>query len=235
MFDHEKLRVMVIPETYVSEIVACIARKLYSIPQADIERYIYSLLDVSLSPSDSEKFPEVVEVVSKSESESTVTRTPIDVQAKQYIERENARREVTQRRYIQNLIKRTAESMGFKAVIEEPINNSEGRIEVALMQDDFKMAVEISVTNTIANEVQNIIKCLDAGYNPVVMCSDIPRHLANIKERVSSEIDSMRLEQIMFMSPIELFAYLDKYIVLKAINKEQIIRGYRVIVRFKSE
>jgi predicted nuclease of restriction endonuclease-like RecB superfamily len=55
------------------------------------------------------------------------------------------------------------------------------KVYVSLSREDIAIAVEISVTNTVEYEVQNINKCLEADYHAVLVISEDERHLAKIQ------------------------------------------------------
>jgi hypothetical protein len=74
-----------------------------------------------------------------------------------------------QHKRTQYLIKKLAEERGFRAVIEEKVPG--GFVDIALYRDALKIACEISITTDTAHEVQNIQKCLTAGFTQVVFLS----------------------------------------------------------------
>jgi len=72
-------------------------------------------------------------------------------------------------KYLQDFVKRMAESKGFRAVIEEPVLNGTGSIDVALFKGDQKVACEISVSSTLEQERGNVAKCREAGYESIIV------------------------------------------------------------------
>ena len=68
------------------------------------------------------------------------------------------------------LVKRLAESQGYRATIEKEILGGVGKIDIALEQDEEKIACEISVTSSGRHELGNVQKCLAAGYRPTMYC-----------------------------------------------------------------
>jgi hypothetical protein len=68
-------------------------------------------------------------------------------------------------KYLQHLIKRLAEERGFRAVIEEVVDG--GQVDVALRRDDIAIACEVSVTTSTDHELDNIRKCVSAGFAQV--------------------------------------------------------------------
>jgi len=71
-------------------------------------------------------------------------------------------------RHFQIMIKEQAELYGWKAVIEERIPRTLESVDVGLRKDDMRVAVEISSTTQSEQEIYNIRKCLEAGYDYVI-------------------------------------------------------------------
>src|SRR5205085_2897851 len=78
------------------------------------------------------------------------------------------RKEETQHRYLQTLIKKMAETRGYKATIEAQTPDGTGKVDVLLEKDTKTIACEICVTTDAAWELHNIQKCLAAGYSIVI-------------------------------------------------------------------
>lgn len=68
-------------------------------------------------------------------------------------------------KYLQHLIKRLAEERGFRAVIEEPVDD--GQIDVALRRGETSIAIEVSITTSTGHELENIRKCVAAGFTSI--------------------------------------------------------------------
>ena len=226
----------------------CIAftRSAYAKPREQVERYIFTLFQETppavskTQAQEAEEVPPVPKPLKHIPVEVppyepvSISNPSLEQEGKEYIEHVKERERNREHRYLQNLIKKMAESKGFKAVIEEPINGGEGKVDVGISRDQIRIAVEISVTNSINYESQNVLKCLNAGYRPVVMCCDNVRHLKNIKERTLPQIEGKYREHIKFYSPIELFAFLDTLLQVNEEQKEKRFKGYRVKVTYKN-
>ncbi len=78
----------------------------------------------------------------------------------------------SQHRYHQVLIKKMAEANGYKATIEAPTPDGNGRVDILLEKDGKTIAVEISQSTEATWEVHNIEKCLQANYTQVFACID---------------------------------------------------------------
>ena len=84
------------------------------------------------------------------------------------------RKEESKHKYLQMLIKRNAESRGYRATLEQPTKDGKGRVDVVLQKDKLTYAIEIGVTTTKEWEVHNIEKCLADGYmNTIALSEDM--------------------------------------------------------------
>lgn len=132
-------------------------------------------------------------------------------------------------KYLQELVKRWAESKGFRAVVEEEIPG--GRVDVALEQDGWRIACEISVTTTPEQELGNIEKCLGAGFDHVALISTKKGHLGKIQNRVLAVLPASTHERLSFLTPEELFSFLEGRTI--PTPGETTIGGYRVKVNYR--
>lgn len=137
----------------------------------------------------------------------------------------------TQHRYLQTLIKKMAESRGYKTTIEELTPDGKGRVDVSLERAGKKIAVEISVTTSDEWEAHNAEKCLSAGYDEVIVCSGDTKHLQKIRVQLQSKLSKEQLTKILTLDSHEVIQYLDKQIV-QASSTEKVIKGYRVKVEY---
>ena len=131
--------------------------------------------------------------------------------------------------YLQSLIKRMAEEKGYKATVEEAI--TDGRVDVGLLKDGKKIAIEISVTTSPEHECSNIEKCLKAGYDRVVMVAQDKRSLEKIRVLAIEKMVESDQEKVMFFDPEELLFYLEEE-AAKESAKEKRVKGYKVKVKY---
>ena len=76
-------------------------------------------------------------------------------------------------KYLQSLIKRFAEDRGYTVTIEQRVLDGHGHVDVALERDDVSVACEISVSTRLDHEINNLTKCLAAGFDhAVLVCLD---------------------------------------------------------------
>lgn len=137
-------------------------------------------------------------------------------------------------RYLQNIIKRIGESKGFVATLEMEVFGGVGKIDVALENENYKIACEVAVTNTTEYEVQNIQKCLSAGFDQMVVISTDRRHLQNIQNRVQTVLSQDQLRKVHFLEPENFHLFLESLPSSKSVgDAEPKIKGYKIRTTFK--
>jgi hypothetical protein len=105
-----------------------------------------------------------------------------------------------------------------------------GSIDVALDKGSRKIACEISVSSTPEYELQNIQKCLAAGYTPVLVISSNKRGLGRIKSLTERALTPESLERVRFIEPDALPSMLEIY-ALDNVASESTVKGYKVKVK----
>lgn len=185
-----------------------------------------------------EEEPKIIEDIAKIVQVPTHNTTDIESdndpqeRASKYLEKAEEQEKIRKHRSFQYYVRSMALQRGFKVTIEDATRDG-GKVDVALVKDDVKIAVEISVTNTADYEVQNIQKCIDDGYSLVYMISNDGKHLANIKEQTFKVLKKKHHSRVHFFDSEELPLYLD---ALKQPEiKEERIRGYRVKVNYGTD
>jgi len=174
---------------------------------------------------------EEINIVS-SEVKAEKPTTPFEKQKETYLKQAEEQEVLRKHRSLQYFVRTMALQRGFKATLEEETKNG-GRVDVGLLKEDIRIAIEISVTNTVDYEVQNIQKCIESDYSLVYMISDNPKHLQNIKKQALELIDKKQHSKIHFFPSEELSLYLDA-LNPTSITKEKRVRGYRVKVNYKT-
>jgi hypothetical protein len=81
-------------------------------------------------------------------------------------------------RLLQGLVRQWGEAQGFRATVEVDVLGGAGRIDVVLIRDDVRIAVEIAVTMTADQIAASVTKALSAGFTMavVVFGEDAVRH-----------------------------------------------------------
>ncbi len=114
-----------------------------------------------------------------------------------------------QHKYLQELIRRSAESKGYLATIEKPILDGLGLVDVALEKEGRSIACEISVTSKTDWELGNIQKCLAAGFEYVVLVSAEPKTLNKASKALRATLNKEQAKRVRFLAPEALPAFLD--------------------------
>lgn len=97
---------------------------------------------------------------------------------------------------IQVMLKEQAELYGWKAKIEEKIPGTLESVDVGLTKDDLRVAIEISVTTRAEQEIPNIRKCLEAGYDYVISACAEEGSLAALKKLARKSFTAGERERI---------------------------------------
>jgi len=102
---------------------------------------------------------------------------------------------------LQAMIKEQAGLLGWKGKIEQRIRGSRESVDVGLKREDVRVAVEVADTSKPSYEIENIRKCLEAGYDYVFsVCAD-GEQLAEIKTEAKKSFSFKERERIRFCFP----------------------------------
>ncbi len=112
--------------------------------------------------------------------------------------------------YLQELIKGWGHDLGFRADIEKQLPNG-GRIDVALVRAEKRIAIEISVTTSARHELHNIKKCLASGWREVVVVSARKRFLGELEKRVREAFPEDERALVQLMTPEDCYTYLETF------------------------
>jgi TraM recognition site of TraD and TraG len=219
------------------------SRKLYATPKKDVEAMLATAMQIP-----EEKEPPSPAITQVENKEEVVVKLPESIQQKpshapiqstDEIKSEpiavtpSSKKEESQHRYLQTLIKRMAEDFGYKTTIEEATPDGKGKVDVGLLRNDRRIACEISVTTTAQWEIHNIEKCLTAGYDIVIICSTDKKNLVKIQKLIEQKLDAAVQSKVLTLVPDELFLYLSQQIA-KEESTEERINGFRVKVSYNA-
>ena len=142
----------------------------------------------------------------------------------------SAKETSTQHAYLQNVVKRIGERCGYRATIELPVMGGVGKVDVALESENYRVAVEIARTNTTDYELNNIQKCLAAGFDHVVILSTDPAHMRRIRLVAEQALDPRSIVRLHFFDPEQLHPFLTSLPASEPVlgPKEEKIKGYKV-------
>ena len=206
------------------------SREKYGTPKEEVEKslaYLSNLTKEKPQEPEQQRPVEVPQPKPQPKDEIQPPFVPVEVQT----QREPQKKVETQHRYLQTLIKRMAESRGYIAKTEELTPDGKGRVDVSLERNGKRIAVEISVTTGDEWEVHNVEKCLTAGYDEVIICSNDLKNLQKIKAQLESKLNTAQLSKVMFFESQEVINYFDKQVVQET-KTEKIQKGYRVRVEY---
>ena len=217
-------------------------RSRYAKPKKEVQKILDSLLPkFSKKEKNSEESPQTIrgesengisDMVEPTEGKSIVVSSPFEEQKQAYLKQAEEQETISKHRSLQNYVKTMARQRGFKATLEEEIKN--GRVDVGLTKGKIRIAVEISVTNTIDYEVQNIQKCVDAKYNLVFLICENQTHLENIRKSALKVITKKSHKLIHFFESSRLSEYLDA-LEPKGNLSEKRVRGFRVKLNYSTD
>ncbi len=205
------------------------SRDTYGTPKQEVEKELEKLRGELVQEDIQDKKPQPTQKTPYI-PEQQQKPSPEEVSANTLQESIIKKKEESQHRYLQALIKRMAEARGYKTLIEEPTPDGKGRVDVHLERNGKLIAVEVCNTTEAGWEMHNIQKCFDAGYDLIVACSNEKRSLENIRKKADT-LPQQILGKLLFFEPEELFTYLDTEIAKEA-STETRVRGYRVKVNY---
>jgi len=133
-----------------------------------------------------------------------------------------------QHKAIQKRIKEAAEALGFRSVIEKPVLDGQGSVDLWLERTGQAIACEISISTTIDHEVGNVVKCLKAGVPKVaVICLDDER-LRKISAAVSGSLGAESAARVEYFQPDPFIAYLKTLQSPTVPPSESNVGGYKI-------
>lgn len=141
----------------------------------------------------------------------------------------------SEHRYLQNIIKRIGESEGFVATIEKEVFGGVGKIDVALENENHRIACEIAVTNTTEYEVLNIRKCLSSGFDRLAVISSDTRRLQNIRKRAELVLSPVHISKVHFLEPENFHLFLESLSARRFDDEPepQKVKGYTIKTEVK--
>ncbi|NVK52476.1 MAG: ATP-binding protein [Flavobacteriaceae bacterium] len=215
--------------SYLKEYVIQQSRNKYTQSRAKVEQILHTLLPQT-SPAN---FTQTEQVHKEPEKEIPLVIIPkpilqrsFEEQKQTILEKAEAKEQERKHRTLQNYIKVLASQRGYRTIIEKQLDDGK-RIDVVIEKDTRRIAFEVSVTNSIDYEVQNLLKCISHGFEYICSVCDGRTHLTNIKNRIQEYISKEDGKILRFFDPSELNTFLDSLEEPQQINTKR-IRGYRV-------
>lgn len=146
--------------------------------------------------------------------------------------REPEQRVEREHRRLQHLIKRLGESKGYRATIEQPTEDGQGRVDVALESEGVRIAFEVSITTSCEQELANIRKCLSSSFDLVVNCSSDKKTLSKVQALCEKKLDETERPRVLYLAPDDIPLFFEEIAAAKA-SKTDKIRGYKVNVSYQ--
>ena len=170
----------------------------------------------------SSEMPKVITAPAKAETKPPVADRP---QGTRDLGRGGAQHQAIQKR-----IKEAAEELGFRSIIEKPVLDGQGSVDLWLERTGQSIACEISISTTIDHEVGNVAKCLKAGLPKVAVVCLHEERLKKIASAVSGSLGAELAARVEYFQPDPFIAYL-KSLPLPVVPTPavpKIHRGYKV-------
>ncbi len=137
-----------------------------------------------------------------------------------------------QHKYLQELTRRWADANGWRATVEERILDGLGNVDVTLRKGERTLACEIGISTSAEHELDNIQKCLTAGFQRVLVVSAERRMLGRLKALVGCNLTQEQAAKVGYCTPEEVLPFLDAFDA-EWLSAERTVRGYKVKVRLK--
>ncbi|MHA6287129.1 type IV secretory system conjugative DNA transfer family protein [Maricaulis sp. CAU 1757] len=132
-----------------------------------------------------------------------------------------------QHKQLQQLVRELAQERGFRAILEKPVLDGGGKVDIALEHDHLSIGVEVSVTTDVGHERRNLIKCLDAGFDKVVLVVPDPSRRAQFKNVIAETLAEDQVPRIFILAPDGVGPFLDDEAASLS-SSDEVIRGWRV-------
>ncbi len=110
---------------------------------------------------------------------------------------------------LQRLAREWGEARGFRATVEEEILGGAGRVDVGLVRDDLRVAVEVAITSTPPQVTTAITKYIAAGYSCVAVLSPNAPLLRRIEDHAVETLGTADRRRICFVDADGFRSFLD--------------------------
>jgi len=148
----------------------------------------------------------------------------------------------SQHQAIQQRIKKAAEQLGFRSIIEKQVLDGAGSIDLVLEKPPRSIACEITITTSVDQEVGNVAKCAKAGFHEIVVISISEDRLRKIEAAVTNSLGPDISKHVSYFLPDALIARLEQGNTIAPpashASASEARRGYRVkrnLVRVSTE
>jgi hypothetical protein len=132
-----------------------------------------------------------------------------------------------QHKHLQHLVREWGESRGFRVSLEETILGGSGRVDVTLVRNDVRVAVEVVITSTPQQVAASVVKSLLAGFSQIVVLSPDLATLRGAESQVAQAVGAGDRDRLHLLTPGDFPGYLDR---LHGQEAEPNPAGYRLMV-----
>jgi len=218
------------------ERLTALSRTKYAVLRTDVESAIQVERDTDEPPTEKRQPDRPITPKQDAPSKPKPAKRDEKIKSKPVAEEQDDLSGVGGRehRYLQTLIKKAAEKYGFRAVIEEPTLDGQGKVDVGLHIGNKRIGCEVSLTTTPAQEIENIKKCLAAGYDQVVLCSPKIKRLKATEDLTAKQLKKAERKKLRFFQPEQLLQHLNE-LAAKEASSDKRVKGYRVKVEYKAQ
>jgi hypothetical protein len=138
---------------------------------------------------------------------------------------------------LQRKIKEAAEALGFSGTIEKDVLGGTGFVDVSLKLGDLSIACEISHSTPGDHEVENVRKCLAAGYSVVIAVAQEKQQLHTLARAVAEKLPEGDQKRVQVSLPSRVTTIL-KRLLRQAKGELPVstkVAGYTIKRKYSSE
>jgi hypothetical protein len=218
------------------ERVVAVSRERFAAPRVEVEAILDAAVSTVESPA-TEKVEASVRTaaakVARGESDPASRGVSVSTPPPVGVKIPTPGRGGPQHKYLQQLLSRWADARGWGASIEETVLDGLGIVDVVLQKGERRIACEITVTTPIGHELDNLQKCLAAGFESVLVIAPEEKTARAVERRARRELSEASLQGVHFLTPEDALQFLDG-VNSSTLETTSSVRGFTVKVRQKS-
>lgn len=134
-----------------------------------------------------------------------------------------------QHQAVQLRIKDGATALGFRVVLEKPVLDGAGMVDLVIEREDFSMACEVTVENTIDYEVKNVLRCMKAGFTRIAVVGVNEAKLGRLEVAVRHSLGPDDSGKVSYFLPDAFLEFLRQLPASGPVApKTKTVKGYKV-------
>ncbi|MEM7083064.1 MAG: hypothetical protein AAF465_10045 [Pseudomonadota bacterium] len=165
-------------------------------------------------------------------SEETPSTNIEPPETRPYIEKTKSGKGGPQHKHIQGIVRKIGQAHGFQAEIEHPLPDGKS-VDVVLDNETHRIAIETSVTTSASHEIGNIIKCVNAGFDKVVVICKNGAQKRNLASLINDADELREAGNIVPLLAYQFETYISGLVPNSQIDAER-IAGYKTRVNYVS-